>query len=149
MSQLLVNIDVEDVTRAEAFYTAAFALTVGRRFDSQFVELLGLPVPLYLLEKKEGTAPFAAASLPRSYKRHWTPVHLDVIVDDLDEATGRAVAAGAHAESGVIEEPYGNMTFFSDPFGHGFCLIEWKGEGYGELLKSSSPALGAAPLDVF
>jgi predicted enzyme related to lactoylglutathione lyase len=133
--QLLINIDVDDVPRAEDFYTAAFKVTVGRRFDDGFVELLGLPVPVYLLKKASGTLPFEGAGVGRSFARHWTPVHMDVIVEDLAEATLRAVAAGARAESGVIREPYGLMTFFSDPFGHGFCFIEWKGRGYDELLE--------------
>jgi predicted enzyme related to lactoylglutathione lyase len=60
---------------------------------------------------------------------------MDIVVTDLAEATSRAVAAGACTESGVIIEPYGRMTFFSDPFGHGFCFIEWIGRGYDELLR--------------
>lgn len=132
---LLINIDVDDVPKAEAFYQAAFGVRVGRRFDAGFVELVGLPSPIYLLDKKSGTPPFAGASATRSYARHWTPVHLDLIVADLAEATKRAVAAGARVESGVIDEKYGLMSFFSDPFGHGFCFIEWKGQGYDALLQ--------------
>ncbi len=132
---MLINIDVDDMPRAEAFYTSAFGLSVGRRFDSGFVELVGLPAPIYLLHKESGTLPFIEARTPRSYERHWTPIHVDIIVTDLAEATRRAVAAGARAESGVVTEPYGFMTFFSDPFGHGFCFIEWRGRGYDELLR--------------
>ena len=135
MKQLLINIDVDDIDRAVTFYQTAFELTLGRRFDGEFVELLGLPVPLYLLEKKAGTMPCADANAPRTYARHWTPVHLDIVVESLSEATTRALAAGARAESDVIVEPYGHLTFFGDPFGHGFCFIEWKGKGYDELLE--------------
>ena len=136
MIYMLMNIDVDDMGRAEAFYTAAFGVVVGRRFDAAFVELVGLPVPIYLLQKQAGTLPFAGATDARNYGRHWTPVHIDLIVPNLAQATARAIAAGAHAESGVIQEPYGLMTFFADPFGHGFCFIEWKGRGYDELLNS-------------
>lgn len=37
----LLNIDVPDVEAATTFYTTAFELTVGRRFGTDFVELLG------------------------------------------------------------------------------------------------------------
>lgn len=131
---MLINIDVDDIERGVAFYTRAFGLVVGRRFDAAFVELLGLPAPIYLLEKQRNTLPFAGAGAPRNYERHWTPVHIDITVPNLAEAHAQAVAAGARVESGVVEEPYGLMTFFSDPFGHGFCFIEWRGRGYDELL---------------
>ena len=57
------------------------------------------PGPIYLLEKAAGT-PAAGARQPRDYARHWTPVHLDVVVDDVDAAVARAVAAGARLEPG-------------------------------------------------
>ena len=42
---LLLNIDVPDVEAGVRFYTAAFDLKVGRRFGTDFVELLGWPAP--------------------------------------------------------------------------------------------------------
>ncbi len=81
--KLLINIDVEDVSKAVVFYTAAFGLSVGRRFDAEWVELIGGEAPIYLLGKKAGTAP-APGVAARSYGRHWTPVHLDIAVADLD-----------------------------------------------------------------
>ena len=88
---LLVNIDVPDLARAEAFYTQAFGLTVSRRFGSGGLELSGLPAKLYLLEKPEGSV--GAAQDLRRYGRHWTPVHLDIVVDDLEAALVRALGA--------------------------------------------------------
>ena len=52
---LLLNIDVPDVEAGVRFYTAAFGLKVGRRFGTDFVELLGWPAPVYLLTKAAGT----------------------------------------------------------------------------------------------
>ena len=52
---LLLNIDVPDVESGVRFYTAAFDLKVGRRFGTDFVELLGWPAPVYLLTKAAGT----------------------------------------------------------------------------------------------
>src|SRR5689334_18805280 len=98
MPQLLVNLDVPDVERAIDFYTRGLGLRVGRRFDAGFVELLGGDAPIYLLQKDAGSVPHAAAQAGRSYRRHWTPVHLDFVVDDLDAALVRAQSAGAALE---------------------------------------------------
>ena len=40
-----------DLAIAEAFYTSAFDLRIGRRFGDSAVELLGATSPLYLLRK--------------------------------------------------------------------------------------------------
>ena len=94
---LLVNIDVDDLARATAFYTAAFPLRIGRRFGDGGVELLGASSPIYLLVKPAGSE--GAPGARRGYARHWTPVHLDLAVPDLDAAVARATAAGAVLES--------------------------------------------------
>jgi predicted enzyme related to lactoylglutathione lyase len=128
---VLINIDVPDLEAATAFYTAAFDLTVGRRFGLDAVELLGWPSPAYLLRKSDGT--IGAAGQSRIYSRHWTPVHLDVVVDDIDAAVLRAMDAGAHLESPARTAPYGKIAMLADPFGHGLCLIEFAGRGYDEI----------------
>ena len=129
---LMINIDVPDVDAGVGFYTNAFGLTVGRRFGTDFVELLGWPAKLYLLTKAPGTAG-AGADL-RRYERHWTPVHPDVIVDDLDAAVARAISAGAVLEAAAKDAPYGRIAMLADPFGHGFCLVEFNEQGYDALL---------------
>jgi predicted enzyme related to lactoylglutathione lyase len=135
MPRLLINLDVPDIEAAIVFYTSGLGLRVGRRFDAAFVELLGAEVPLYLLSKSSATLPFEGASLTsgRHYGRHWTPVHLDFVVDDLDTALTRARTAGATLEGAISEHAYGSLALCSDPFGHGFCLLEFKGRGYDEL----------------
>jgi predicted enzyme related to lactoylglutathione lyase len=134
MPQLLVNLDVDDMERAVTFYTEALALRVGRRFDEGFVELLGTDAPIYLLGKPAGSKPFDGAAHGREYSRHRTPVHLDFIVQDIDAAIARAVAAGAKLESSPRQSAYGRLALLSDPFGHGFCLLQFQGRGYDELL---------------
>ena len=129
---VLINIDVPDIAAAERFYTAAFGLTVGRRFDGGFVELIGWPAPVYLLQKAAGTV--GAGGDLRRYQRHWSPIHPDVVVEDLDAALARAVAAGAVVESPPCDAPYGRIAMLGDPFGHGFCLIEFNAKGYDALL---------------
>lgn len=133
MARLLVNIDVDDMERAVAFYTAAFELRVGRRFDNGFVELLGAEAPFYLLKKDAKTPAFPGAEQGRSYARHWTPFHLDIVVADLEASLARAVAAGATLESPPSEHAYGRLAMLADPFGHGFCLLQFQGQGYDEL----------------
>jgi catechol 2,3-dioxygenase-like lactoylglutathione lyase family enzyme len=135
--QVLINLDVDDVERAVRFYTEGIGLRVGRRFDDDFVELLGVEAPLYLLRKGSGSEPFTNAPQSRSYERHWTPLHLDFVVRDLDSAVARAVAAGARLESPASEHAYGRLALLSDPFGHGFCLLEFRGRGYDELQPSA------------
>jgi predicted enzyme related to lactoylglutathione lyase len=128
---LLVNIDVPDLAGAIDFYSRVFGLTVTRRFGRTGAELTGWPVRLYLLQKADGSA--GAAASPRRYDRHWTPVHLDVVVDDIDAALARALAAGAQAESEIRAEAWGKIVVIADPFGHGLCLIEFQGRGYDEV----------------
>ncbi|MGH8355165.1 MAG: VOC family protein [Pseudomonas sp.] len=132
--ELLVNIDVPELDAAIDFYTRALDLRLGRRlFDGAVAELLGSAVPIYLLAQDAGSRPAAGVRQGRDYRRHWTPLHLDFVVADLDAALVRALAAGARAEGPVREQAYGRLALLSDPFGHGFCLIQWRGRGYAEV----------------
>lgn len=133
MPGLLINIDVPDVIAGERFYTAALGLTVGRRLGSDIVELTGCDAPIYLIAKPAGTAIGPAGGDFRRYHRHWSPVHPDFTVDDLDRAIARALAAGATQEGETIDLPYGRQAMFADPFGHGFCLIEFNAAGYDAI----------------
>jgi predicted enzyme related to lactoylglutathione lyase len=139
---LLVNIDVPDLAGAVDFYTKAFGLTVSRWFGAAGTELTGWPARLCLLQKTDGTV--GGGDDLRSYDRHWTPVHLDVVVDDLDAALSRAVAAGARPETEIRTAVWGKIVGVADPFGHGLCLIEFLGRGYDEIAKPSvgTPAGG-------
>ncbi len=98
-ARLLVNIDVPDVKAAEAFYARAFGVAPGRRFGDAAVELIGLDAPLYLLARADGADGGTSGGDPARYRRHWTPVHLDI----------------------------------ADPWGHGFCFIQFSPEGYDAI----------------
>ena len=128
---LLINIDVPDVARAERFYVEAFGLTPARRFGADGVELSGWASPVYLLAKADGTV--GAGHQRRRYQRHWSPVHLDVVVDDIEAALARAVAAGATPEGEIRTDAWGRIVTLADPFGHGLCLIQFLGRGYDEV----------------
>ncbi|HEX5022937.1 MAG TPA: VOC family protein, partial [Candidatus Binatia bacterium] len=69
----------------------------------------------------------------RSYQRHWTPVHLDFPVEDVENAVNRAVAAGATLEGDIQSFNWGRLATLSDPFGHGFCLLQFADNGYEEV----------------
>jgi predicted enzyme related to lactoylglutathione lyase len=131
VADLLVNIDVPDLAAAERFYTRAFGLKVTRRFGVDGLELTGWPVKVYLLAKAEGT--IGAGNDARRYSRHWSPVHLDVVVEDIDHALMRALSAGAKAESEIRTDIWGHIVVLSDPFGHGICLIQFLNRGYDEV----------------
>lgn len=135
MAQLVINLDVDDIDRAAAFYTQAFELRVGRKLGDDFLELVGAAVPIYLLKEPAGTRPFRGAQTARSYTRHWSPVHLDFVVSDIQVAIARAVGAGATLEAPERLEPYGWLALLSDPFGHGFCFLQFTGRGYDELVQ--------------
>lgn len=136
MTSFILNIDVPDVDAGIAFYTAAFNLEVGRRFDRSFVELIGGETKIYLLEKQAGSSIGPSGGDVRRYERHWSPIHPDFIVDDMDDAIARVVGAGATRESATCQAPYGKLAMFADPFGHGFCLIEFNAQGYDALIRS-------------
>jgi predicted enzyme related to lactoylglutathione lyase len=131
---LLVNVDVDDLPRATDFFIRALGLQVGRSFGGVMVELLGAGAPIFLLTKAAGTLPFADAPVGRDYARHWTPVRLDFVVDDLDAAVERAIDAGARLEGAAVTRKWGRMANLSDPWGHGLCLVQFIGRGYDELL---------------
>ncbi|HUF89650.1 MAG TPA: VOC family protein [Gemmatimonadota bacterium] len=127
-------IDVEDVPTAIAFYTEGLGLEVGRRFADDWVELVGPPIPVDLLGRAAGSAANPAPEAPRrDYRRHWTPVHLDFEVSDLEAAVERARAAGATVEGDLGSYAWGRIARLADPFGHGFCLLEFRGRGYDEI----------------
>lgn len=133
MTTVLANIDVDDLTRAAEFYCAALELRVGRRFGDAAVELLGASTSIYLLQKSAGTPAASLTDQIRDYTRHWTPVHLDFVVPAIEPAVERARGAGARLEGEVRTQDWGRIAMMSDPFGHGFCLIEFLGRGYDEI----------------
>jgi predicted enzyme related to lactoylglutathione lyase len=130
---MLVNIDVDDLGRAVAFYHSIFGLKAGRRFGTFGVEMTGAAVPIYLLLKPPGSLALTTASQRRNYERHWTPVHLDFAVDDIEAAVQTAVFGGAKLESPIATHAWGRLAVMADPFGHGFCFIQFLGRGYDEI----------------
>ena len=126
---IIINIDVPDLARGIDFYTRALGLTHTRTLDDDTAELKGASSTIYLLLKPAGTAAVKTPLVSRDFARHWTPVHFDLIVDDVDAAAARAIAAGAKSETGHVDWRGSRCLSFGDPFGHGFCFIQFEENG--------------------
>ena len=138
MTSLLINIDVPHIDQGIAFYSKAFGLRLARRLGPDFAELVGAEAPIYLIKSASGSSPYSGAVAGRDYHRHWTPVHLDFVVPDLDAALKRAIAAGAKQEHEPSDHAYGRLALLSDPFGHGVCLLQLNAEGYDAITSERS-----------
>jgi catechol 2,3-dioxygenase-like lactoylglutathione lyase family enzyme len=90
-----------------------------------YSELLGLPVTFrsedwVVIAKNDTTSGFAFQLAVDHQPPRWPDphhpqqVHLDVMVDDLDEAEPRVLALGARRIADHV---------YADPAGHPFCLI--------------------------
>ncbi|MDX9739596.1 MAG: VOC family protein [Gammaproteobacteria bacterium] len=130
MTGMIVNIDVPDLDAAVSFYTAAIGLKLARLLDDDVAELTGASCPIFLLMRPEGVSPALGVTRTREYVRHWSPIHLDFVVDALEHAVKRAIDAGAMQETGIVLWRGSRCVTFSDPFGHGFCLIEFAQDTY-------------------
>jgi len=121
------SVDVPDLEEAVEFYSQGLGFSaVGQVWEDAF-ELQGAGVRVDLLERapgSEATPDDADDESVRTYDRHWTPVHLDLEVEDVESAVERAVDAGATLESGPTSFDGETIATCSDPFGNGFCLIE-------------------------
>jgi predicted enzyme related to lactoylglutathione lyase len=132
--RFIVNVDVDDLEKAIAFYASALGLRLDRKlFDNSVAQMWGGPCAIYLLLKPPGSAATLSAGSAREYQRHWTPVHLDFVVDDVAAAVARAVSAGAKLEGEIQSFAWGRLATMSDPFGHGFCAVQFLGSGYEEV----------------
>ena len=131
--QILINIDVDDLEKAIEFYSAGLGLRLGRRlFEGSVAEMLGAASTIHLLAKAAGSTTGPDAEIARDYRRHWTPVHLDFEVQDISAAVARAARAGARLEGEIQCFRWGRLAVMSDPFGHGFCLVQFVGNGYDD-----------------
>jgi predicted enzyme related to lactoylglutathione lyase len=123
-------VEVTDAARVIEFYCEGLGLTVMRRLSPRWIELAGANLPIFLLANRPAVADLGTASVPRSYERHWTPVHLDFIVTDLDRMVSRLTTLGGSLDREIKHREYGRIANMADPFGNGFDLIEFSGSGY-------------------
>ena len=55
----------------------------------------------------------------------------------MEAAVSRALAAGASLERPAQTNSWGKLALLADPFGNGFCLVQFLGRGYDEIAKPS------------
>jgi len=123
-------IEVTEASSGIAFYCDGLGLTLKRYLSPRWIELDGGNCPIYLLADRPAMADLGRTQAPRSYQRHWTPVHLDFVVTGLDATVTRLVALGGSLDRAIQTRDYGRIANMADPFGNGFDLIEFAGAGY-------------------
>ncbi len=115
-----VSIDVADMTQAIESYTQALPCELKKTAKGGWAVLSLGEFDLHLREVAADTD--GVAGQKRSYARHWTPVHLDFGVPDVDAVAATVERLGGTVE-GVFHEDYADIAHCADPFGHGFCVI--------------------------
>lgn len=120
--KITVSIDVSDLKKAETFYIEALGCQKIRDQGSDMVVLSVENTHIYLQEKEAGSKPLSSNEVVRDYQRHWTPVHLDFLCDNVDEIALKIVEYGGLHEGGDSGE-WGSIAYCADPFGNGFCVI--------------------------
>ena len=133
MADLLINIDVSDLEKGIQFYSDGLGLQLRRHLGPDVAALEGASCPVFLICRAAGTRPFLGAPSTLEFQRHWTPVHLDFVVTDLEAAVRRAESSGATQERQIREPEWGRYLVMADPFGNGFCMLQFKGRGYAEI----------------
>jgi predicted enzyme related to lactoylglutathione lyase len=123
MPETHVYVEIDDLERGIEFYVNGLGLTLKRRLTERWVELAGAQVPIHLLARPEPEFESGGHVLHKDFSRHWTPVHLDFVMEDLEAAVERAVRAGATLERRVDHPGLWQMAALADPFGNGFDLI--------------------------
>lgn len=121
MAKISICIDVADLQRATTFYCDALGGVLEKRQETH--NTLSLDgITLHLAEKEAGSNALRVGEGERSFERHWTPVHLDFDVPDVDEATAKVKQFGGTVE-GIKRGDWGAAAFCADPSGNGFCLL--------------------------
>jgi predicted enzyme related to lactoylglutathione lyase len=123
MIKVSISIDVSNLKQAEIFYIEALGCTKLRDQGEKMLVISTANCDIYLQEKEAGTHPVPASSLVRDYQRHWTPVHLDFLTENVDEVVEKVLQLGGKYEGGERGD-WGSIAYCSDPFGNGFCVID-------------------------
>ncbi|WP_444888723.1 VOC family protein [Microbulbifer sp. JMSA008] len=121
MIKLSVSIDVSNLKQAENFYIEALGCKKLR--DQGSMSVISVEnCDIYLQEKEAGSISAPTESAKRNYSRHWTPIHIDFLTENVDEIVDRVLKLGGKHEGGESGE-WGSIAYCSDPFGNGFCVI--------------------------
>jgi predicted enzyme related to lactoylglutathione lyase len=96
-----VSIDVPDLEAGLRFYGEVFGFVKAALPFPTMAILDANNVSVCMHEKAAGSKSSSAGSDGRRYERHWTPVHLDLHVEDFD-----AVLSDVRAHGGAIENEF-------------------------------------------
>jgi catechol 2,3-dioxygenase-like lactoylglutathione lyase family enzyme len=122
--RLSVTVDVPDLAAAIAFWGGALGLREVARPHLAYAVLEAGGQTLGLMEKPEGSRATPAEGTERRYARHWTPVHLDLHVEDWEGTLAAVERLGGTVEQRHAAAPgRPPVAFCADPFGHGFCVL--------------------------
>ena len=122
MIKISVSIDVSNLKQAETFYIEALDCQKLRDQGPDMFVLTTENCDIYLQEKEAGSNPLVSSEAVRDYKRHWTPVHLDFLTEDIDRVVEKITQLGGVHEGGDNGD-WGSIAYCADPFGNGFCVI--------------------------
>ena len=118
--KLEICIDVDDVDRAVEFYGRGLGLEIEKHEKEWAKAVLGEQV-FWIMKIAAGPSD----AISRDYKRHWTPIHLDFHVDDIEAVVKRALAAGGKLDRDIQHNADGGgMANLSDPSGNGIDLVQ-------------------------
>jgi len=120
--KISISIDVPDLEGAQKFYTEALKCNNVRTQGEKMIILEIDKTQLYLIKCAADSKPIPSQQIKRTYKRHWTPVHLDFLCDDVDQAVENILLHGGSCE-GRESDDWGTIAYCSDPFGNGLCVI--------------------------
>ena len=104
-----IGIDVNDLERAERFWTSLLGLSVEDRGDP------------YINFEKQGDCPRLYIQKVPEKKTAKTRLHLDIAVEDMDAAVARAEGLGARKIQLFDHGAFG-WTVMEDPDGNEFCF---------------------------
>jgi len=124
MSKISVCIDVLEMQKAIQFYTKALECELVMEGE-EYTELSADGLKMYLIERAAGTNPLVTGEAVRSYDRHWTPIHLDFAVSNFEQCLASVIELGGEKE-GEESGDWGSAAFCADPFGNGFCVMQYK-----------------------
>lgn len=124
MSRISVCIDVSNIEIAIKFYTQALGCELVKEGE-EYTELSFDGLKMYLAKRDSGSNPLIVGESSRNFERHWTPVHLDFHVSNIESCVDKINELGGKKE-GESSGDWGSVAFCADPFGNGFCVMQYK-----------------------
>lgn len=123
MLRLSISIDVPDLDKGVVFYVEALGCERVRDRGEDMVVLATDNAEIYLQRRDAGSVAVKGSDIVRDYARHWTPVHLDFLRDDVPAVTERIERLGGRIEAGESDDRSA-IAYYADPFSNGFCVID-------------------------